>query len=111
MRAFFYVLYALTSTGALVSLFIYIGLLYRGDSRILYGTSHVHLGSRKANIFLLLAAFALMVCLYQGTRALLMWMPSNWGGVDEDHEWVRASTTLALLGPMAGVFFIAAIDR
>ena len=59
--------------------------------------------------YLFLAAIGFLVCVHQGTHALLWWMPSNWGGLDEDGNLmsVRAylswASVLALGIPLIGL--------
>jgi hypothetical protein len=47
--------------------------------------------------FLIIAAIALMICIFQGVEAMLFWMPDEWGKVNEDGEYVTAKNTLAVL--------------
>jgi hypothetical protein len=42
-----------------------------------------------------LAAIGFLVCVYQGTHALLWWMPSNWGSNDEDGDFTSVRVFLS----------------
>ena len=39
-------------------------------------------------IYLFSAAIGFLVCVFQGTNALLWWIPSNWGSHDEDGNFM-----------------------
>ncbi|MDG4474827.1 hypothetical protein [Thiovibrio frasassiensis] len=101
-----------TSTAAFMSLCVYIFLAVRGKSVTLYSTSHTSLLSWRQKVFLALAALAFLACMYKGAEAMLWWMPSTWGGVDEDGEYqtLRASmaSLFAILGGLAFIQFIDA---
>jgi hypothetical protein len=111
VRTILYVIYAVLSTSALVALAVYIALLYRGDSPILFATAHQRGPSAKAKVFFALATIAFLVCLYQGARAMLGWMPGGWGNVDEDGEFQHVRSVVATMFAAGGLFFVQAIDR
>jgi hypothetical protein len=104
-------LLAVVSTAALLSLGLYIGLAYWGHSRMLYSTALNVLPSWRDRIFLLLAAAGLLTCLYQGAYAMLFWLPSTWGAIDESGEYQTLATSFALLFTSGGLFLIAFIDK
>jgi hypothetical protein len=89
-------LLALVSTAALVSLAAYIALAYWGNSRILYSTALQVGPSWRARVFLALAAVGLLTCLFQGAHAMLFWLPSTWGHIDEHGEYEGKTTLLAV---------------
>ncbi|MGH9657943.1 MAG: hypothetical protein ACRD96_05325 [Bryobacteraceae bacterium] len=101
---------AILSTMALFSLSVYIGLAYWGRSAILYSTALRVAPSWRSRIFLSLAAIGFVTCLFQGARAMLFWVPSTWGSVDENGQYQTLATILAALFAFAGLFFIAFID-
>lgn len=99
------------STAAFLSLCVYIFLAARGKSITLYSTSHTFLLSWRQKIFLAFAALAFLICMYKGAEAMLWWIPSTWGGVDEDGEYQTLRASLAsLFSILGGLAFVQFID-
>lgn len=99
------------STAALLSLCVYIFLAVRGNSLILYSTSHPLLLSWWKKIFLALAALAFLICMFKGAEAMLWWMPSSWGSLDSDGEFHTVRVSLAILFlTFFGLAFVQFID-
>jgi hypothetical protein len=100
------------ASGALICLGVYVGLAYSGKSVLLYrfSTHHSRLLSRKSKTFFAFAAFGFLVCIFQGADAMLGWMPSSWGSLDEDGGYTTLATTLAgMFAFVAGVALIEII--
>lgn len=99
------------STAALLSLCVYIFLAVRGNSLILYSTSHPLLLSWWKKIFLALAALAFLICMFKGAEAMLWWMPSSWGNLDDNGEFQTIRVSLATLFlTFGGLAFVSFID-
>ncbi|PZO79004.1 MAG: hypothetical protein DI626_11735, partial [Micavibrio aeruginosavorus] len=62
--------------------------------------------------FFVLAAIALLVCIYNGCHAMLFWLPDSLGGYDENGDWRTARTGLSsVLTFLIGCSFISFIDN
>jgi hypothetical protein len=46
-------------------------------------------------LYLFLAAIGFLVCVCEGTHALLWWLPANWGSPDQDGEFVSTRIYLS----------------
>jgi len=96
----------------LLSLSLYIFLASKGDSLTLYSTLDSSLQiSINQKIFLVLAAFTFLVCMYQGAEVMLFWLPSEWGGIDSDGDFHTLRSSLSITFVIfCGLKFIRFID-
>jgi hypothetical protein len=100
-------LLGLFSVAAIASLAIYAVLACRPRSRLLEslnGTGHVPTST--AWLFGI-AGLALLFCVYSGLDAMLWWLPSSWGRVDEDGEFIPLRHMLAGVGACCITYPIA----
>ena len=101
------VLLATLSTSVLLSLAGFIFLSVWDGGRVL---QRIFAGSRMTILeaaFCILAGIGLLTCIYQGTEAMLSWMPSHWGRVGEDGEYERLSTYIAGVLTLPGTAVLA----
>ncbi len=100
------------STLALLSLSVCIYLAVRGDSVTLYSAVNNDYLSTKQKIFLVFAAIGFLVCIYSGVKAMLFWMPSEWGRINSDGEHEAFKSIIASVFTfVAGFSFIHLIDK
>ena len=115
MREVTVVLFGVISTAALFCLCLFVAqltVLKKVDW--LYGAMHPardndRRGFEKAYCFLGVLGF--LFCIGAGTYHLLWWMPSNWGWLDSEAEWMELRFHLAFIsalligGPLVKVLF------
>lgn len=113
MVEFLKLIIAVLSTASFVALSIYIFLAARGKSELLYATISSRLKLSWINkAFFAFAAIGFLICMYKGAEAMLYWMPSSWGTVDSDGEYLTFRSYVALLfTALGGIPFVAFIDK
>jgi hypothetical protein len=86
---------AIVSTACFVALtaYLFMAAFKRGDTLYLLGINGRL--SLKQNAFVGLAAVAMLVCFFNGAEAMLFWLPSDWGSLDEDGDFVLVRTSIA----------------
>lgn len=105
------IIISFASFAALLSLCVYIFLAVRGDSLLLYSTSHPLLLSWWKKLFLAFAALAFLICMFKGAEAMLWWVPASWGSLDSDGEYHAVRISLATLFlTFGGLAFVQFID-
>jgi hypothetical protein len=91
-------LYGLMSTLSFLALSAYIFLIWRGEhARLQFMTGPSDRPNKKVLAFLILAAIGLLVCIYQGTKTMLIWMPTH---LDSDGEYTSAASVIAFIFTM-----------
>lgn len=101
----------LISTASLVALAIYACLVYRGKSELLYSTIDSRQMDWQKKVFLGLAAFGFLACIFNGIDGLLFWMPDSWGSLDEEGDFKTVRTSLASIGTLfIGGILVQVID-
>lgn len=104
VREVLYVAASVGSTAVLVSFCVYLCLAHKGDNQTLLATMSGGNLSWKEKAFLLAAGLAVLVCAYTGAKTMLFWVPSNWGGVDEDGNFQPLRDSLATMFALFGGF-------
>lgn len=100
------------STACLLALSVYIYLVNRGDSLVVYSAEDKRLMSFGRTSVVALAAIGFLVCMYQGAHGMLWWMPSEWGSIDEDGEYSTARSFLASMFTFfGGIAFVSFVDK
>lgn len=100
------------ATACFLCLCVYIYLASRGDSITLYCTVDMRLMTRGRKVFLVLAAVGFLTCMYAGAYAMLYWIPSEWGSIDEDGTFTSARMFLAACFSFFGGLVLAGfIDK
>lgn len=104
MRELFLVVCAVVSISAFISLSFFVALtsFSKGKAWLCtflgIGFSEAGYASRasfKVSAFLVLAAGAYLLCIYEGYLTLLWWMPSSWGTHNDDGEWTSVRVLIA----------------
>lgn len=93
----------IVASACMVCLAIYAVLAHGHNSAFLFRAWRGHL-SRREQVFLAFAAIGFLTCIFQGTAAMLGWMPESWGGRNESGAFEPLRVSLAALAT-AGIGF------
>jgi hypothetical protein len=96
---------------SLIALAVFAALAAWGKSRALY-SFHSGRSSAATHAFLILAGIGFLICMRQGAMAMLDWMPSTWGSIDDDGGFISSAENLASLFAVgAGLALATVLSR
>lgn len=100
------------STTCLACMCFYVYMVYSKKSKLLYATKSSRWLSLSGKAVIVLAALGFLACVYNGTLAMIFWMPESWGGYDEEGDWTTFSSSIAAMVTIfCGLPMLEVIDR